>query len=1480
MFEFFGRLFDSAGFVPRKDCGDWTPGLLWLHVGSDLFIWLAYLSIPLVLVYFLRKQRKLPFPWLIGLFAVLILACGFTHFLDALMFEKPLYRLAGLVKFLTAVVSWATVVALIAAVPRVTAAVAALPGVSADTAQHVAVSGRKPDRRLDYIVAILAAVLAILVRGALDPVLRTDQVFVVSLLAVVFVSWQYGFGPGVVCLVVSMLGFVFFFVSSPKYSLAVVGLDNQMAIALFFFCGVACCGLGEAQRYARKRERRALAESLEKRDALEREVTRRKVIEQDLRQREDALRDSEGYLRSVLDHSPDCVKVLSVDGRLMEMNRPGLCLMEIDDFAPLVGADWAALWPDHERAVRAAVAQAATGTVARFQGPAATAKGTMKFWDVQVAPVPGPDGTPTRLVSVSRDITDQRRTEEAVRHSEATLRAFYDNSPLNMGIVELTYDGDIRHVYDNAAACRFFGVPTGDTAGKLASALGATADTIEKWRKHYRQSAATGKAVQFDHTYDAADGKRWLAVTVSAIPTPTGTPTRYCYVAEDVTERQRAEREVRLSESRFRTLATAVPQVVWVTQPDGGREYHNAKWYAYTGLTPEQSNGWNWLDILHPDDRAESEAKWRHSIATGEEYEVARRIRGADGEYRWFLGRALPQTDEAGTIVRWFGTCTDIHDAKVTEEQVRALNDELAARMGELQSILDAAPAAIWIARDPDCLDVTGNRTSFELLRTPATENVSASVDPEARRFREYRDGTPIPPDELPLQVSARTGRPQDNVELELRFDDGGVKYVYGNTAPLLDAAGKLRGALGVFIDVTEQKKTAAALRERENEFRVMAESIPQLAWMTRPDGHIFWYNQRWYDYTGTTFEQMEGWGWQSIHDPAELPRVVEKFKAHIAAGEPWEDTFPLRRHDGQMRWHLSRALPIKDAEGRVVRWFGTNTDITDQRDAAEKLRASEERFRTLTEAVPNIVWNSDADGKASYFNTRWHEYTGIDVTEARAHGWLSAVHPDDADRVKAAWRDTVAGGAGGGGRRFAEEFRLRHAGTDEYRWFLSVAAPLRRPDGTIDQWIGSMADIHEQKTAAERITASAERFRLLTEAVPQMVWTADPRGEVTFFNRRWDEFTGLPVVNRDAPGWAAVIHPDDSTKVNTSWQLATAQAADHYTQEFRLRRAADGEYRWMLSNAVPLRTPAGEVVEWVGSLTDIHDQKSAAENLENTVRDRTAQLQETNAALLDEIAVRTRAEERVEATARELRRSNEELEQFAYIASHDLQEPLRKIQSFGDLLKTKYREQLPAGGKEYADKMLNSAARMRRLIDDLLSLSRITSQGKAYTRADLTDLAEQVKADFDLRLEATGGTIDIGPLPAVDADPPQIRQLFQNLFSNALKFRKPGVAPEIRVRGESSDDGTARITVEDNGIGFEEKYSARIFQVFQRLHGRDEYEGTGVGLAICQKIVERHGGTITAHGRPGDGATFAVALPISQPIKDPPGDDPHQPDA
>ncbi|NUQ63419.1 MAG: PAS domain S-box protein [Pirellulales bacterium] len=255
------------------------------------------------------------------------------------------------------------------------------------------------------------------------------------------------------------------------------------------------------------------------------------------------------------------------------------------------------------------------------------------------------------------------------------------------------------------------------------------------------------------------------------------------------------------------------------------------------------------------------------------------------------------------------------------------------------------------------------------------------------------------------------------------------------------------------------------------------------------------------------------------------------------------------------------------------------------------------------------------------------------------------------------------------------------------------------------------------------------------------------------------------------------------------------------------------------------------------------------------------------------DISLRKKAEEEQARYAAELERSNRELEQFAYVASHDLQEPLRKIRTFADRLQTRSQEALDDSSRECLDRIQDAAERMQRLINALLTLSRVTTKGHEFVRVDLAQIAAEVVSDLEVQIEASDALVEIGKLPSIQADPVQMRQLFQNLIGNALKFRRPEEPPVIRVHGRfitpreqrsqgSAADEKCRIVVEDNGIGFEDEYAERIFGVFQRLHPRDVYEGTGIGLAICRKIVERHGGTISAQSKPGEGSSFVVVLP------------------
>jgi two-component system, chemotaxis family, CheB/CheR fusion protein len=301
--------------------------------------------------------------------------------------------------------------------------------------------------------------------------------------------------------------------------------------------------------------------------------------------------------------------------------------------------------------------------------------------------------------------------------------------------------------------------------------------------------------------------------------------------------------------------------------------------------------------------------------------------------------------------------------------------------------------------------------------------------------------------------------------------------------------------------------------------------------------------------------------------------------------------------------------------------------------------------------------------------------------------------------------------------------------------------------------------------------------------------------------------------------------------------------------------RGKDGNYRWFLTRVFPVKDKHGKAIQWIGTNTDIDEQKRSEEILEEKVKKRTKELVKVN---------------------EELERSSYDLLQFASVASHDLKEPLRKIQSYSNLLLLRYKDKLDSTGQKYCQYLNEGGKRMKNLIDDILSYSKISSETLNFQQIDLNHLLSDIFYDLEILLKETNPKIEIGGLCEIECIPGQIRQVFQNLISNSLKFRKPDITPVITitgkvVKGEELDEklekgaSYCKIEVKDNGIGFGMKYIEQIFTLFKRLHSKDEYAGTGIGLAIVKKIIEKHHGRITADSVLGEGALFTVILPIKQ---------------
>lgn len=407
----------------------------------------------------------------------------------------------------------------------------------------------------------------------------------------------------------------------------------------------------------------------------------------------------------------------------------------------------------------------------------------------------------------------------------------------------------------------------------------------------------------------------------------------------------------------------------------------------------------------------------------------------------------------------------------------------------------------------------------------------------------------------------------------------------------------------------------------------------------------------------------------------------------------------------------------------------------------------------------------------------------------------------------------------------------------------------------------------YQLQALAERLTESESNYQVLTDSLHLMIFTASKTGELRYTNDWLTSFTGETVQQLNDTQWKTVVHETDWASTWPVWSELT-RAGKPFEYEFRIRQAQTGAYNWHLLVATPALNADQQAEYWTGFVVDIQAQKLIAQTLKD------------NEALREAKQQLEASQQELERANLELKRSNENLQQFAYIASHDLQEPLRKVQAFGDVLRQQHGPTLGHTGIDLIERMEAAASRMSGLIKDLLTYSRISTHQAPFQPVKLNQVVEEVLMDLSVLVQETGAVIDVGDLPQLPGDNRQLRQLFQNLLSNALRYINPETPPVIQVasRLRSVADipvlvlpmlspshkvkSYYEITVTDNGIGFDEKYLDRIFQVFQRLHGKSKYPGTGVGLAICRKVAENHEGAITASSQPGLGATFAVYLP------------------
>jgi PAS domain S-box-containing protein len=662
------------------------------------------------------------------------------------------------------------------------------------------------------------------------------------------------------------------------------------------------------------------------------------------------------------------------------------------------------------------------------------------------------------------------------------------------------------------------------------------------------------------------------------------------------------------------------------------------------------------------------------------------------------------------------------------------------------------------------------------------------------------------------------------NIEYRVNTLDGTERWLLAIAEPFFDKSGKLCRYAGIVVDVTDRNRLEKEAIESESQFHTLADAIPQLCWMADSDGRIFWFNHRWYDYTGTTPEEMQGRGWQSVQDPDALPAVLERWKASIASGEPFDMIFPLRGADGVFRPFLTRMMPVRNPSGGVIRWFGTNTDVSDRLRIERSLRESEEKYYTLVEHAADAIFLIDYDGQLIDVNQRACDSLGYTREELLSMTLFDIECDFDLPRARATWSSMVPGQP------------------------LTVNGRQRQKDGSIfpiEARLGTMQiggtryylalvrDIRERVQMEWALRESERRYRVLFESMNQglalLEILRDDKGEpydcvflagnLTFeqqFDLEAGDYLGRTLLE---------IFPDTETaRIQLYGKVArTAEPA-----RFEFLHKPLGHF----FDAAVFQTEPGRC----GVITtDITERKQAE-----------ARVQQLNADL----------ENRVRERTSQLEAANRELEAFSYSVSHDLRAPLRGIDGWGMALVDDYGDQLDAQAQLYLSRVRAETQRMGTLIDDLLQLSRVARSAVRRENVSVTAIAERIanqlkELNSNRRIEfrvAKGLT--------TKGDTRLLTVAMTNLMENAVKFTRTRENAQIEV-GQVQDRDGLPFYVRDNGVGFNMAYAGKLFIAFQRLHRPSEFPGTGIGLATVQRVITRHNGRIWAEAKPDEGATF-----------------------
>lgn len=760
--------------------------------------------------------------------------------------------------------------------------------------------------------------------------------------------------------------------------------------------------------------------------------------------------------------------------------------------------------------------------------------------------------------------------------------------------------------------------------------------------------------------------------------------------------------------------------------------------------------------------------------------------------------------------------------AGALEGQYRQERDFIQGVVNNLKDVVfQTDSTGLWIYLNPAWEELTG----FSVVSTLG-QNFLEFVHPEDRERNQ-------------ILFAPLISREKEYCRHKVRYlcRDGSFRWVEVFAQLTLDSLNNIIGTSGTLTDITERREAELRLQASEARKAAILETALDCIITMDGEGCIVDFNPAAERTFGYQAKEVLGKPLVDFIIPKPLRDAHRQGLARYfetgegpALGQRIE--VPALHREGY-EFPIELAISVLHEQERPL-FTAYIRDITARRQSEELLRSQSHFNEAILETVGNLVIVLDRNGRLCTFNRVCEEMTGIRAEDALGQAvWEMPFYPkEERDLSAAFWQDFKDDW-----EPQAYEAPLRDK-EGKLRILYWTNTALRDDNGRIRYIISAGVDITERQEAEEALRRSEARLAVLIANFQAGILVEDEKRNIVLTNQQFCDLFQIP-----AP-------PEALVGMDCSQAAESSQSLFAEPEKFIERLNVLLENREIVT-AEEVKMASGRVLE--RDYVPIHT-KAGYQGLLWLYRD---------------ITQRKEAEERLQALAKELQISNRELDHFAAVASHDLQEPLRKIQMFAGRLQEEGMAHLDSNCQSYLLSILGASRRMRNLISDLLRLSRITSKARPFSSVKLSGFIREVTEDLVVRLNETGGRVEVGALPVIQADETQMRQLFQNLIGNALKFHRPGVPPLVRITGEQiemNNELYCQITVADNGIGFEPEYNEQVFEVFERLHEPGTYEGTGIGLAICRKIVERHRGTIHTNGIPNEGATFTILLPLMQP--------------